>query len=448
MFSRVVFVVSLLPSMLLGNLNRELNNFFDKFGSSANVNSGAIYDGQRAGYATGGGIAVRNRVVNNELAHVDLPRFDAGCGGIDIYAGGFSFLNSDQLVTTLKSIGSSAISYSFMLGLESASPQIANTMKQLQSWSNMINGTNINSCEIGSQIAGGIWPRNTAASQAICRSVGGKEGYFSDYTSSRQKCSQRGEFRNQMSDLADNPEYKDVLLDEYNLTWNAIQKQRFLAHNKELSELFLTMMGTFVVRKGETTEIERWSAMIPNDDFITALMNGGSLEIYRCQDTDKCLRAKKQGVVLSRSSSWSGMVRDRLIEMQKKIVRDEALTQEEIGFIEGSSLPIYRIVSIMTAYKRGTCPVDLENIAEMVAFDMMTQFLREAIYSVREGALQLKNAQVQGGQIEELLEDLASLETRIAHYEHRVSDYIQQEQILLSKMELLESKIFSEVMFD
>ncbi len=124
----VAGIVLAIPFIAWGDLNTHLNAFFDSFGSVANVNSAEIYEGQKAGYATGGGISVRNRVMNSKLGNVQLPEINAGCGGIDIYTGGFSFIKSDELINTLKSIGSNAKGYAFLLGLETVSPQIANNI--------------------------------------------------------------------------------------------------------------------------------------------------------------------------------------------------------------------------------------------------------------------------------------------------------------------------------
>ena len=105
-----------MPFQAWADLHDELNKFFDRAGASVNVSSGEIYQGQKAGYMTGGGITVRGRVINSKPLSVSLPGFDAGCGGIDIFNGGFTFINHEQLV------GSSAFGYAFLLGLETVSP--------------------------------------------------------------------------------------------------------------------------------------------------------------------------------------------------------------------------------------------------------------------------------------------------------------------------------------
>lgn len=216
MIFKICAWMMLLPILIYADLNNELNKFFNQFGVSSHVDSAEIYNGQKAGYMTGGGFVTRNRVVNTQMASVNLPRFDAGCGGIDIFAGGFSFISHEQLIQTMKNIAGNAVGYSFLLGLETTSPQVSSLIKQLQTWSNNINSLGINSCETASILVGAAWPKQTAAKQQICRSVAGKTGLFSDYVAGRHKCSQTDEFERAMTKWSNDSNYGDMLKEEYN----------------------------------------------------------------------------------------------------------------------------------------------------------------------------------------------------------------------------------------
>jgi len=74
-----------------------------------------------------------------------LPGYRSGCGGIDLFMGGFSFINSDQLIALMKNIMNNAKGYAFTLALESATPQLANVIKFLQEQAAKINAMNVNS---------------------------------------------------------------------------------------------------------------------------------------------------------------------------------------------------------------------------------------------------------------------------------------------------------------
>src|SRR6185295_20074410 len=85
-------------------INDDLNNYFNKLGFSSNVTGSNAYHGQSAGFYSGGSVVTRNAVRDVQIVQIDLPSYRSGCGGIDLYAGGFSFINGDTLVATMKDI--------------------------------------------------------------------------------------------------------------------------------------------------------------------------------------------------------------------------------------------------------------------------------------------------------------------------------------------------------
>jgi conjugative transfer pilus assembly protein TraH len=279
-------LIAFFPLLGQADLHEELNKFFDRAGASVNVSSGEIYEGQKAGYMTGGGITVRGRVINTKPLSVNLPGFDAGCGGIDIFNGGFTFIDHKQLVETLKSIGSSAYGYAFLLGLKTVSPQVSGVIENLQTWANHINALNINSCEIAQTAVGSVWPKRTMASQEVCRRLSGEKGLFTNYASGRHDCAQEKKHR-EMKEKQSGAE--GFLNDEVNVAWESIQKQSYLAADKELAEFFMSLMGTIIFRNEERNKAfktmgEIKSSKIGDESFLQALIEGGKTTIYTCED--------------------------------------------------------------------------------------------------------------------------------------------------------------------
>ena len=167
------------------DIGSDLEGFFNKLGAVTNSTAPGIHKDQSAGYYNGGGLSIRNRVRNSQLATLQLPSFKAGCGGIDMFAGGFSFISSGELVNALKNIGSSAISYGFMLAMKTFAPSVQSVMAELQDMASKINQANINSCEMAATLVGGVWPKSDIASRHVCTSIGSGEGMFKDWTAAR-----------------------------------------------------------------------------------------------------------------------------------------------------------------------------------------------------------------------------------------------------------------------
>ena len=104
----------------------------------SNVTTPGAYETRQRGVLTGGQYTAHNRIRNVQLFSFSLPSISAGCGGIDIFAGSFSFINSDQLVALMRSIASNAVSYAFSVALETMSPTIINSCRIAQGFVNDI----------------------------------------------------------------------------------------------------------------------------------------------------------------------------------------------------------------------------------------------------------------------------------------------------------------------
>lgn len=83
---------SLLGCMLLvcsttvsADVNSDMNTFFNKLGFDSNTSQPQVWQGQAAGYATGGSLYARTQVKTVQLISMTLPDINAGCGGIDAY---------------------------------------------------------------------------------------------------------------------------------------------------------------------------------------------------------------------------------------------------------------------------------------------------------------------------------------------------------------------------
>ena len=102
-----------------------MQDWFNDIGAYGNVTGANAYRGQTMNFYTGGSLYMRTPVRNYPLASITPPSFRAGCGGIDLYAGSFSFINKDQFVALLRNIGNNAIGAAFNMALCSMSPTFA-----------------------------------------------------------------------------------------------------------------------------------------------------------------------------------------------------------------------------------------------------------------------------------------------------------------------------------
>ena len=136
------------------NLKQDMRDFFDDLNSSANLTSPQAAKAQSAGVFSLGALTVRSPVRNQQLASLRLPNFEAGCSGIDMFTGSFSYINSDQLAALGQAIASNALNFTFQLAIETISPMTAEVISDLRDLAQKVNSMTINSCEQGGSIGG------------------------------------------------------------------------------------------------------------------------------------------------------------------------------------------------------------------------------------------------------------------------------------------------------
>lgn len=100
----------------------------------------------------GGGLSVRSPQSNINVATLDPPRISAGCGGIDLYGGSFSFINADQISALFRQIAANAIGAAFKLAIKAISQQIDAIMGEFQSIVQGLNSLNKSTCSFANQI--------------------------------------------------------------------------------------------------------------------------------------------------------------------------------------------------------------------------------------------------------------------------------------------------------
>ncbi len=425
---KFLFLISLCSNVLYADISKDLMNFFKNAGMASNATMPSAYKDQSAGYYTGGSLSVRTGVRNAQLASVQMPGFRGGCGGIDLWGGGFSHISAEDLVKALKNIGSSAASYAFMLAIQSVSPQIYNIMNELNALATQINQTNINSCEAAATLLGGVWPKTDQSSKHLCQAMGTHNNAFSDWAAARQGCGAKGNRDDVFNRHGSDPKYKDMLVGEFNLAWKAILKNEFLIHDPQLAHLFLTLVGSIISRKsGESVEVLTLPSHIDRDDVLKGLLEGGEANVYVCND-GKCLYPSLQKINIDQNSSLIRRTHSVLESLISKIYDEGHLTEEEKAFLNSTRLPVYKMLNVMTAYRRGECPLDVHHYAELIAFDILYKYILEVIDIVHDSVSDLKSAQVDEEHMNRFLKQLQHARERIL--QKRQSAYQQMDSTL------------------
>lgn len=234
----------LIASPAMADVQGDLNGYFSSLGFDGNVSQAQAWQGQAAGYMTGGSVYLRNQVKQVQLISMQLPSLNAGCGGIDAYLGAFSYINGAELQRFVKQIMSNAMGYAFDLALQTMVPELKQAKDFLQKLASDVNSANMSSCQAAQGIIGGLWPTWQVSSQKICQDIAGEDNIFADWAASRQGCTVGGQGDNVTSRAPDN--MKDQVLKNKNLIWDALGRNHLFDGNTELKELVMSVTGSIV----------------------------------------------------------------------------------------------------------------------------------------------------------------------------------------------------------
>lgn len=378
----ILLFLLLILNTSYADVNSDLNHFFDGLGYSANATAPTAYQGQQAGYYTGGSLYLRNSVRNVQIAEVDLPQVNAGCGGIDLYTGGFSFINGQGIKTLVQNIMHGATGYVAELALEQAIPQATNVMRHMQDIANKINQFNINSCHAASQLVGSLGLQTQESQIQVCESAAIAQNRVGSWSEAEQYCRNPSNYQSVMNQANQSKDYKNLVVNNTNVAWKAMQNNPFLSSDTQLAELMMTLSGSIIVKDGQSQYLQ---SQVNNRNLIKGLLKGGVVPIYRCDTTgsDGCLNPRLSQMTINQSSALETHVVNLLQDMVTKVETDQPLTKEEIGFLQSARLPVYKMLNVQAAYMGDQSVLDVTAYADVISADILYQYLEESLNEVK-----------------------------------------------------------------
>jgi conjugative transfer pilus assembly protein TraH len=370
---------SLVVTPLQANVGDSMDRFMDDMGAAGNVTGPSAFQGQSAGYYSLGNVWTRFPQKTTNIANLQLPRARAGCGGIDIFAGSFSFINASEIVALLKAVANNAVGFAFSLAIDTVCPECSKIMQEFAQKAQLMNNLNINSCELAQGLVGGIWPKGDLADKAVCEAIGNSEGIFTDYAAAKHGCGTRGQRSSTLQN--GNGKYDDVNPGvPRNYTWTILKKSAFFSPNgtfdQELAEYAMTLLGTIIYVPPKDDEPGKFVPIVgeSSSTLVTSLLDGttnGNVLIFHCDEPDKCLDPGFKSLNLPISKSLRHRVSVLIDSMVQAVRTDTAITDAEKELLQVSSVPLYKILTVQAAYGRGMATDDRETLAELASIDLL-----------------------------------------------------------------------------
>lgn len=156
-FIKWVAAAALALVFLLGSQGAKADTGFDRavgdmFGAMSNTTDPHIFMSAKRGVVSGGGIEVRNKMMNINAYNFQPPSLSIGCNGISAFFGSFSFITKEQLQQAMRAIATAAVMYAFKIALAAMCPTCEEKLAALQDKMDKWNMGNLNACEIGEKL--------------------------------------------------------------------------------------------------------------------------------------------------------------------------------------------------------------------------------------------------------------------------------------------------------
>ncbi|AJP48005.1 hypothetical protein PG1C_05115 [Rugosibacter aromaticivorans] len=397
----ITLVCSTLASPAMANVSQSMQDWFNDIGAYGNVTGADAYRGQTMNFYTGGSLYMRTPVRNYQLASISPPSFRAGCGGIDLFAGSFSFINKEQFVALLRNIGNNAIGAAFNMALCSMSPDLCDLLKYLQDQASKMNNLNINSCQAAEGIvtaAGSMLTDKTQEKEG--KTAGASLNIFGDVFESWDEWKKSSATAKSIRTAAKNSSqgYRE-LFEPGNVVWRSLS--RVVGVTDETKELLMSLTGTIIVTPpGESSDEKAKWAYLPGGKltFRQFVGDGGSMTVnlpgLKCgADTAECMTPTFSESAFT-VTPFSRQVRTRIAAMRDKIINRDATGQTSLdtALIGNSSLPVWKMLAVSSSIPGGDRIT--EDYAQLIAVDVAYAYFTNLSKTLRSA---LQNETGKGG---------------------------------------------------
>ncbi len=441
LIASIVVVTFSVPAS--ANIQSEMQTWFNEMGAYGNVTGAQVVQGQTSTVYTGGSMYMRTPIRNYQLASIAPPSIRTGCGGIDLFAGSFSFINSEQLTALLRNIANNAVGYAFMMAVKSISPEVADLMQYLQDQASKINNMNLNSCQLAEGITTAtLGPMlSDKKEQANAQGTGSVlsnlwPDSFQSFDQWRQDKNAKKQARQQAANADAN--LKEIL-EPGNVVWKALQKTDT---PDELKELMMSMVGTIIIIPpgdlgNENGDKPLWRYVGPTGVKFSDFMGNpesatrNDITLLKCGNDYGCMNPTAVPNQSVASLSWH--VRQTMEKATDKIMNRQSQSFDGIDYAVymNSSIPVWRLANV-AAMSRGGPALLTNNYAQTVAVELAYNWFTEMVRTLQKAISNNSAAQSQ-----DVVQASASLNEQITNVRKlAASEYVAQYQKAVSMAEL------------
>ncbi len=380
-FLSTSLIIGTLSCAHAADLNAEVNQMFNNLGAVGNLTQPGAFRGQTYNTYTGGSFVMRSPNKVYQLAAIQFPTARAGCGGIDVFGGSFSHISSQEFMSMLRNITAALPGIAFQLALESVSPLLGGLSKWAKGLETWINNARINSCETAKALVSNAAEASGFSSQEACADLAVQMGMEADRDAARRRCAtERGGILAQARNSTDaSVRAKAPFVG--NLTWAALQRVSTLDDPER--ELIMSLVGTVVFHSEEAQRDP--DPLAPSITSISQLLYGQGAQgaggtviqhLLRCDEFTRCENVRLDPNYTHTPFTTRVETLMRSIAQHISERQPFADSSAEVGFVNQTSEPVYRMLSIGTSIPNSGIAESLINqYRDVIAADYAHVFL-------------------------------------------------------------------------
>lgn len=373
-------VMATVGAALLGASPASAQSWAERWFDTVTYSSPGSFEDQTRGYLTAGGMSGRVDVHNDYLMSLSLPKVKAGCGGIDMFLGGMSFLDPDYLVQKLESILQAAPAVAFQYLLETLDEKMGNIISKMEAATNFLNSIQVNDCRMANrmvQIAKGDDNMSGIIEEMTgYRSI--KQGFAKSYQQSREKI--EANKNNPTEDLRDALTNCPAEVTDIFRTGSLLSHAATRVGAGDWANVMRARVGDVYMRWDPTDKVPLFSAIpaCPTQDtesaqdFLTGRVQRRALNIPATA-ADCSQDGSGRGALI--------LAREKMDSIATKIRTRSALSADEKQFVANvRTLPIYRMLE--WGVRQGVVDSVVGDTDELVALTLAYQMLNDLTRSI------------------------------------------------------------------
>ncbi|QSV17512.1 conjugal transfer protein TraH [Photobacterium ganghwense] len=424
-------------------LQEEMNSVF---GAMTNYTEPGVYETQRRGVLAGGNFTMKTKIARTNLMNIQMPNFEAGCGGIELNGGSFSFINLSEIVDTLRRVGSNSAGVFFQVAMHNIAPNLASNIEAFQKKLQALNQMFLDSCQLSQGIVNDTAEAFNFNTINDTRLSTVAAGIFSDSYEALKSIGQDHEDAATTAAPSNPRAAESLKLLVGNMLWDALQSTQvqswYSSGNTALLETIMSITGSIIHHEKDSAG-EKEETYLSSKLELQDLIFGGVKEIFDCSASTKagkCL-INDTDTKPHTIKGYDTMLREALMGSAHSIgiirkfqLNDDSLTPEEKNLLVALPHGLGGLIQRISILSPDAAYTLVGTASKAIALDMSHMMLTDMVRSAKTAIYTSKNPKKTV-----LIERIQDVETGINNQFNALSqaygttfDFIERYQIVLN----------------